>query len=147
MKRILFCCAMNSIRSPMAAALLQDKIGIADNTEKDGIIISSGGIEEGILDGFVIAVMGEKGIDLLNHEPKSIGYLAMQPWDLIVTFTESAYKAVQGTASRTGAKVEMWDVEDPSVHEGNREQKLEYYRRVRDDIDNRIEQHFNHLWT
>jgi len=98
MKRILFCCSMNSIRSPVAAAILQHKLRVKDNVKKDGILISSAGVEQGILDGFVASIMKERGIHLIDYEPKSIVYLAMQPWDLIVAFTSASYKVAQETA-------------------------------------------------
>ena len=146
MKRILFCCAMNSIRSPMAAAILQHKLGLQDNVEKDGITVSSAGIEEGILDGFVISVMRERDIDLINYNPKSIAYLAMQPWDIIIAFTDKAYEVAQGTASRTGAEVEKWNVSDPSVFEGTRTQKMEQYRLICDEIEQLIQNKFGDMW-
>ena len=145
MKRFLFCCSMNSIRSPVAVAILQHKLRVKDNVKKDGILISSAGVEQGILDGFIASIMKERGTHLIDYEPKSIAYLAMQPWDLIVAFTSASYKVVKEIALRTGAKVVLWEVDDPSVFEGNREQKIDKYREVCNDIEKLINTNFKHL--
>ena len=136
-KRILFCCAMNSIRSPMAAAICNSFVG-----DDDTYHVASAGVEEGILDGFVVSVMGENGVDMIKHEPQSLATVAMYPWEVIVVFSQSAYRAAEGVASRTGVKVEIWDIEDPSTFEGNRDQKLERYRAVRNSIENKIIERF-----
>jgi len=69
----------------------------------------------------------------------------MQPWDLIVAFTSTSYKVVKEIALRSGAKVVLWEVDDPSVFEGNREQKIDKYREVCNDIEKLINTNFKHL--
>src|SRR5262249_8780933 len=59
---VLFACGQNSVRSPMAAALMRQAFG-------NGLVIASAGVRKGELDGFAIAVMDEIGIDIANHEP------------------------------------------------------------------------------
>ena len=136
-KSILFCCAMNSIRSPMASAICNQLV--ESNSEYN---ISSAGVEEGMLDGFVISVMNEYGVDMMYHEPQSLAMVAIYPWEVIVVFCQSAYRAAEGVASRSGVAVELWEIEDPSIFEGNRDQKLDKYRDIRNKIEKKIIERF-----
>ena len=104
--------------------------------------ISSAGVEEGILDGFVISVMNEYGLNMMHHEPQSLAMVSMYPWEVIVVFCESAYRAAEGVASRSGVAVELWEIEDPSIFEGNRDQKIDKYRDVRNTIEKKIIERF-----
>ena len=62
---VLFACTFNSIRSPMAEALLKHLHGRR-------IYVDSVGVREHSLDPFAAAVMEEIGIDLKRHrEPKA----------------------------------------------------------------------------
>ena len=104
--------------------------------------IVSAGVEEGILDGFVISVMNEYGVNMMHHEPQSLAMVAMYPWEVIVVFSQAAYHAAEGVASRTGVAVELWEIEDPSTFEGNRDQKLDKYRDVRSAIEKKVIERF-----
>ena len=59
---VLFACGQNSVRSPMAAALMRQAFGNA-------FVVASAGVRKGELDGFAIAAMNEIGIDIASHEP------------------------------------------------------------------------------
>ncbi|MEO0880341.1 MAG: low molecular weight phosphatase family protein, partial [Pseudomonadota bacterium] len=58
----MFVCNMNSVRSPMAAALLRA-------VAPEGFHVDSAGVYEGWLDPFAEAVMQEIGVTLEDHEP------------------------------------------------------------------------------
>ena len=59
---VLFACGMNSVRSPMAAALFRQMFGKTMH-------VGSAGVQKGEADPFVAAVMAEIGIDMANHKP------------------------------------------------------------------------------
>jgi protein-tyrosine-phosphatase len=59
---VLFACGMNSVRSPMAAALLQQMLGTT-------VYVGSAGVQKGELDPFAVAAMEEIGIDISRHKP------------------------------------------------------------------------------
>src|SRR3546814_18566289 len=65
---VLFACTQNSVRSPMAEALLKHVRG-------HRIYVDSVGVRGRELDPFVIEVMDEIGIDLSRHRPKSFDNL------------------------------------------------------------------------
>ena len=54
---VLFACAMNAVRSPMAAAILQHLMG-------PHVQVASAGVRPGLQDPYAVAVMDEIGIDI-----------------------------------------------------------------------------------
>ena len=64
-RAVLFVCALNSVRSPMAAALLRQMAG-------EGTAVASAGVHKDTLDPFAAAAMMEAGIDITGHEPMTI---------------------------------------------------------------------------
>jgi protein-tyrosine-phosphatase len=135
---VLFACGMNTVRSPMAAALLQQMFG-------KSIYVASCGAMTGEPDPFVAAVMEEIGIDMSRHRPKTfedLEDLEGLNFDLIVTLSPPAHhKAIELTRTHA-ADVEYWPTPDPTAVEGSREQKLDAYREVRDQLLERIRQRF-----
>ncbi|PZA10335.1 low molecular weight phosphatase family protein [Rhodopseudomonas palustris] len=135
---VLFACGMNSVRSPMAEAMLR---GIAPRT----MYVRSAGVKTQELDPFAVAVMAERGLDISKHKPMTIEELDDYEglnFDLIVTLSpEAHHKALELT--RTHAiDVEYWPTFDPTGAEGSREQKLAAYREVADSLMHRIYKRF-----
>lgn len=124
---VLFCCTLNSVRSPMAEGLMKRVHG-------KRIFVDSVGVRPGYLDPFMVAVMEEVGIDLRRHIPKVFEQLEDESFDFVVSLSpEAQHKAVELT--RTNAcEVEFWPTFDPSLVEGNRDTRLDAYRQVRDDL-------------
>jgi protein-tyrosine-phosphatase len=136
---VLFACNMNAVRSPMAASLLQQMFGPSMAT-------ASVGVEPGELDPFAVAVMNEVGIDMSRHRPISFeDYEDLEGlnFDLIVTLTPAAHhKALDIIGRIPGASVEYWPMPDPTGVEGNREQRLDAYRALRDQLIGHIRERF-----
>jgi len=135
---VLFACGLNSVRSPIAAALFAQLIGHA-------IDVGSAGVRKGELDAFAIAVMAEIGLDISRHKP--VTFEELEDWegfnfDLIVTLAPEAHHRALELTRTSGADVEYWPTADPSAVEGNREQRLDAYREVRDQLLARIRQRF-----
>ncbi len=132
---VLFICTQNAIRSPMAAAITHHLLG-------DKIYVASAGIEAGDPDPFVGLVMDEIGLDLTRHRPHAIDDLSDAGFDLAITLSPQA-KAHADDMTRTMAiDVENWPIADPSATHGSRDQILESYRAVRDDIMRRVRERF-----
>ena len=132
---VLFCCTMNSVRSPMAEAILKQIHG-------QRVFVDSVGVRAKEIDGFVIAVMDEIGIDLAKHKSKTFDDLEDESFDLIISLSpEAQHKAVDMTRTMA-CDVEFWNTMDPSIVEGSREERLEAYRQVRDGLMKRIRQRF-----
>ena len=135
---VLFACGLNAVRSPMAAALLKQMLG--------GLIyVASVGVRKGERDPFATAVMEEIGIDIHAHGPvtfEELEDLEGLNFDLIITLSpEAHHKAIELTRT-LAADVEYWPTADPTAVEGSREQRLDAYRAVRDQLVQKIRERF-----
>ncbi len=132
---VLFACTENTVRSPMAEAILKYLHG-------RHIYVDSAGVRKGELDGFAVAVMDEIGIDISHHHPKAFEDLEDTSFDLVTSLSpEAQHKAVEMTRV-VACDVEFWNTFDPSVVEGSREVRLEAYRQVRDELMRHIKKRF-----
>ena len=128
---VLFACTLNAIRSPMAEALLKHFHG-------RHMWVRSVGVHKGELDPFAVAVMDEIGIDISGHRPHNFEELEDSYFDLVISLSpEAQHHAVEMTRTMA-CEVEFWNTMDPSVVEGSREVRLDAYRRVRDELHDRI---------
>jgi protein-tyrosine-phosphatase len=135
---VLFACGMNAVRSPMAAALLRQMFG-AD------VHVGSAGVQKGELDPFAVAAMEEVGIDISRHKPvtfEELDDLEGLNFDLIVTLSPPAHHRALELTRTVPAEVEYWPTVDPTGLEGNREQRLNAYRELRDQLTARIRERF-----
>jgi protein-tyrosine-phosphatase len=132
---VLFACTMNSVRSPIAEGILKYLHG-------HHVYVDSAGVRAGEINGFTIAVMDEIGIDVSRHASKTFDELEDSSFDLIISLSpEAQHKAVDMTRTMA-CEVEFWNTFDPTVVEGNREARLEAFRRVRDELLARIKERF-----
>jgi protein-tyrosine-phosphatase len=135
---VLFACGQNSVRSPMAAGLLQQMF-------PHTLYVRSAGVKKGELDPFVVAVMAEMGQDLSKHRPMT--FEELEDWegmnfDLIITLSPEAHHKALDLTRTMAADVEYWPTVDPTDTQGNREQKLAAYREVMDGLLLRIRKRF-----
>src|SRR6185312_15251453 len=131
---VLLACGMNAVRSPMAAGLLREMFGT-------NVYVGSAGVQKGELDPFAVAAMEEIGIDISRHKPmtfEELDELEGLNFDLIVTLSPEAHHRALELTRTSAVDVEYWPTVDPIDTEGSREQKLEAYRAVRDQLLNRI---------
>jgi protein-tyrosine-phosphatase len=136
---VLFACGMNSVRSPMAASLLQRMFPHA-------LYVRSAGVRKGELDPFAVAAMAELGQDISKHKPMTIEEL--DDWeglnfDLIITLSPEAHHKALDLTRTLAADVEYWPTPDPTGTQGSREQKLQAYREVCDGLLLRIRKRFS----
>jgi protein-tyrosine-phosphatase len=131
---VLFVCAYNAVRSPMAEALARHYFG-------KSIYVQSAGVRVGETDPFTVAVLDEIGIDASKHRPRTLADL--EEWeglnfDLIVSLSPEAHHAALELTRTIAAEVEYWPTPDATIAQGSREQKLDAYRDVRDGLSYRI---------
>ena len=135
---VLFACALNSVRSPMAESLLLHMFPQA-------LYVKSAGVRKGELDPFAVAVMAELGQDISAHKPTP--FEELEDWeglnfDLIITLSPEAHHKALELTRTLAADVEYWPTQDPTGTEGSREQKLAAYREVCDALYARIRKRF-----
>jgi protein-tyrosine-phosphatase len=135
---VLFACGRNSVRSPIAAALLKQMLGAS-------IYVGSAGVRKGERDAFAAAAMEEIGIDMRAHRPmtfEEVDDLEGLNFDLIVTLSPEAHHKALELTRTLAVEVEYWPTADPTAIEGSREQRLEAYREVRDQLERKIRSRF-----
>ena len=133
---VLFACTLNAIRSPMAAAIMHHHFG-------HKVYVASAGIAAGDPDPFVGMIMDEIGIDLKKHRPHSFEDLEDSAFDLLITLSPEALKRAEDMSRTMAIKVENWKIPDPSITQGSRDQILDAYREVRDDLMKRVKERFS----
>ena len=127
--RVLFLCTHNSARSQMAEGLLRSMAG---NRFEAG----SAGTEKTSVHPLAIRAMAELGIDISAQSSKRYEDIAAQAWDYVITVCDDANERcpiVPGSVKRL-----HWSFEDPSRAAGDEPQRLAVFRRVRDQIQDRL---------
>lgn len=132
---VLFACTLNSVRSPMAEALMKHLYGTA-------IFVDSAGVECADLDPFVLEVLSEIGYERKTHHAKSLDDLQDHAFDLIVALTPEAKAKAEEIVSGEAVAVEFWPAADPTQEQGSRERRLDAYRALRDDLIRRMKKRF-----
>lgn len=131
---VLFLCTGNSCRSQMAEGFLREMGG-------DRFAAYSAGTEPATeVHPLVIEVMGERGIDISEQRPTSVGeYLGRLPVRHLIIVcagaNEKCPRVFPGMLNRL-----FWPFDDPAAFEGAPEEQLERFRSVRDQIEARIHQ-------
>lgn len=135
---VLFSCAYNAVRSPMAKGLFQALIG-------PSTYVGSAGVRKEDLDQFAVAVMNERGIDISRHRPMT--FEELEDWeglnfDLIITLSPEAHHKALEITRTLAAEVEYWPTPNPVGASEGREQQMMVYREVRDLLETRIKERF-----
>ncbi len=133
---VLFACSENAVRSPMAAGIMRHLFGRV-------VFVDSVGVRAGQLDPMAVEVMDELGIDLSHHHPRSFAMLEDSSFDLIISLSPEAHHSAIELTRTLAAETEFWPTGDPTAYEGSREQRLEAYRLVRDQLMRRIKARFS----
>jgi len=129
-KRVLFICTHNSARSQMAEGLLKSLFS-------ERFEAYSAGIEPGGVNSYAIKVMSEIGIDISAYRSKSIEEFRDMKFDYVTTVCDHA-KETCPFFPGAGKYIHM-GFDDPSGFDGNEDEKLAVFRRVRDEIKDWIE--------
>lgn len=133
-KKVLFVCTHNSARSQMAEGLLNSLFG---NTYQ----ACSAGTEPSVVNPHAVKVMSEIGIDISNHESKSINEFLDQHIDHVITVCDYANETCPFFPG--GKKRLHRSFEDPASFRGSEAETLSEFRRIRDEIRAWIEKAFN----
>ena len=129
-KRVLILCTGNSCRSQMAEALWR-----AHGRSKWDAF-SAGSNPAGYVHPLAINVMKEIGYDLSSNRSKHVSEFVDQPFDLVLTVCDSARETCPILPG--AVKTLHWPFEDPAQTDGSHEEKLAVFRRVRDEIKEKI---------
>ena len=128
LQRVLFVCTHNSARSQIAEALLRQAAGAR-------FIVASAGTAPTRVHPLAEQVMAERGLSLFSQRAKSLAEVGTR-WDYVITVCDAAYEQCPEFDAKTSRL--HWSVEDPSRVPGTPTQQLEVFRRVREDLAERV---------
>jgi thioredoxin type arsenate reductase len=133
-KTILFLCSGNSCRSQMAEGFAR-QFGDASHQ-----IFSAGTGAPREISPLAVRVMQEAGVDITGQQSKSLADVPLEAIDQIITLCSEA----DDKYPTLGRHVERshWPLADPAETQGDEEEVLAAFRRVRDEIRLRVRELF-----
>jgi arsenate reductase len=136
-RRVLFLCTGNSCRSQMAEGLLRSIAG--DRIEA----LSAGAKPAGYVHPKAVQVMAELGIDISQQHSKSI-HEFLPPQGTVPDVIIGVCSTANENCPVFPAAVERWHwpFDDPYHAQGTPEQQMSEFRRVRDEIRQRLLEEF-----
>ncbi|MHB1346672.1 MAG: arsenate reductase ArsC [Candidatus Humimicrobiaceae bacterium] len=126
--KILFLCTGNSCRSQMAEGFLK-------NYRKDWNVESAGISPQG-LNPLAVKVMDEINIDISGQKSKNVEKFLKIPFDYVITVCDNAKESCPVFPGKT--KLVHWNLMDPANAKGTQEEKLIVFRKVRDEIKEKV---------
>jgi arsenate reductase (thioredoxin) len=130
---VLFLCTHNSSRSQMAEAFLKKYTG-------DRFDAYSAGLQPTEIDPMARTVMQEVGLDMEGQYAKGVqAYLGKLLVSYLVVVCDAANR--QCPHVWPGLEIQQrlfWPFDDPVAAEGTEEERLQKFRQVRDQIEQRI---------
>jgi arsenate reductase (thioredoxin) len=132
-KRVLILCTGNSARSQMAEGLLRHDAG-------ERFKVESAGTKPSFVRPEAIAAMDELGIDISGHHSKSVKEFDGQEFDYVITVCDSARESCPIFFG--GAERLHQSFDDPAALEGSEKERLNLFRRVRDELRGYLREFF-----
>jgi arsenate reductase (thioredoxin) len=124
-ERVLILCTGNSARSQMAEGLLRHHAGARFE-------VFSAGTRPGQVRPEAIAVMSELGIDISSYQSKGVDEFIGQHFEYILTVCDKARESCPIFPGQVISIHQSFD--DPAGIQGSDEERLEVFRRVRDEL-------------
>jgi len=129
--KVLFLCTGNSCRSQIAEAWLRELGG-------DAFEVYSAGLEPHGVNPYTTLVMEETDYNMSAHRSKHLDeYMGKIDFDYLITVCGNADERCPffpGMGTRM-----HWPFEDPAAFEGMEEEKLAFFREIRDQIKAKIQ--------
>jgi protein-tyrosine phosphatase len=128
MEQILFVCAGNTCRSPIAQAIATELLEEKAEVESAGIEAASGirAAKDAVL------VMNERGLDITGHRSKDVNSLNLRDFDKIFAMTPAIARRLQDRDDLNHDKLEVLDILDPY------DRGVDAYRTCADTIEDTL---------
>jgi len=134
--KILVLCTGNSARSQMGEGLFRHEGGSLYE-------VFSAGTKPSFVRPEAITVMRELGIDISGQRSKSVGEFDGEKFDYVVTVCDNARDNCPVFPSGT-VRIH-WSLEDPAAVEGSEAERLKAFRRIRDQLQERVKTFYREL--
>jgi len=123
---VLILCTGNSCRSHFAEGILRAAVG--DVLE----VQSAGAKPAGYVHPLAVKAMAEIGIDISNHRSKHLNEFLGRQVETVITVCGNADQACPMFPGQVNRH--HWGFDDPAHAVGTEEEKMQVFRRVRDEI-------------
>lgn len=128
--KILILCTGNSCRSQMAHGFMQ--------SFDAGLQVCSAGTRPAAkVNPIAVKVMQDAGVDISSHYPKSVEQYLDEEWDYVITVCGGANESCPAFTGTVKHRLHI-GFDDPSDAVGTDEFIQQEFRRVRDEIKNRL---------
>ncbi|GGR27055.1 arsenate reductase ArsC [Deinococcus ruber] len=133
--RVLFICTGNTARSQLAQALMERRAG-------ERFEIVSAGLEPGEVNPLTVQVLTEIGLKADHLYAKGVKPLIAEHFHYVITVCD---RAEASCPIFPNARYRLaWPFEDPAAATGSEAERLAVFRRVRDEIDHKIQDWLEH---
>ena len=139
-KRVLFLCVGNACRSQMAEGLLR-------HMAPERFEVRSAGSMASGLSSTAVKVMAELDIDISGHRSKRVDEFSGQTFDYVVTVCDKSEDNPCPVFLGQAGQQYHWPFDDPAYATGDDQQVLTFFRRVRDQIKERLERFVTEIDT
>ena len=129
-KRVIFLCTGNSCRSQMAEGWLRHLGG-------EEFEVFSAGTHPAGKNPLALRAMEEVGVDIARQESENLDKYVDQSFDYVITVCDRAKETCPIFPG--GDRQLHWSFDDPAEAEGSDEERMPEFRRVRDEIRERVE--------
>jgi arsenate reductase (thioredoxin) len=129
--KVLFLSTGNATRSLIAEGFLRSLTG-------DRFDVVSVGVERSASSPLASEVMKEAGIDISAQKTKSVAQSLKEPFGHVITICDTSKERSPIFPFALG--VLHWNIADPNTEGGLLDQKKEVFRRVRDEIQDKVKQ-------
>jgi arsenate reductase len=131
-QKVLFLCTQNSARSQMAEAFLRELAG--ERFE----VMSAGCNPTDEVHPYAVEAMREVGIDISDQYPKGLKtYMGKVGFNYSIIVCARAKKDCPKTFPGVGMRL-VWVFDDPRGEDVPEEERLEKFREIRDEIEQKI---------
>ena len=137
-QKVLFLCTQNSARSQMAEGFLRHLAG-------DSFEAYSAGCDVGEeVQPYAVEVIEEVGIDISDQYPKGLKtHMSKMGFNYSIIVCARAEKNCPKTFPGVGTRL-VWIFEDPRGEDVPEEERLEKFRQIRDEIEQKIRDWLEH---
>ena len=126
---VLFLSTGNATRSLIAEGFVRTLTG-------DRFDVASAGVEPGALNSLASEVMKEAGIDISGQTPKSVAQSVKERFGYVIAICDTAKE--RSPIFPFTLHFRHWSVIAPNTAEGLPEQRTEIFRRVRNEIKDKV---------
>ncbi len=128
--KILILCTGNSCRSQMTHGFLK-------SFDKSLSVFSAGTKPAEKVNPKAVEVMKEAGVDISDHNPHNVTEYLDEPWDYVITVCGGAKESCPVFSGDVKHRLHI-GFDDPSDAKGSEEYVNSEFRRVRDEIKEKI---------